>query len=114
MHTPGPWRVLPEEADKDYLRVRGTRLGDRYKIANVHAMERVAGDGPAGRVRAVTHANARLIAHAPELHASLRKLLAEYEETLSSEFGGTRYCQQALAELQPYRDLLAAVEGGAA
>ena len=35
-HTQGPWTLLPEEADKDYLRIRGTRLGGRYKVANVH------------------------------------------------------------------------------
>lgn len=35
--TRGPWNVLPEEQDKEYLRLRGTRLGGRYKIANVHA-----------------------------------------------------------------------------
>ena len=33
--TKGPWRTLPEEVDKSYVRVRGTVLGGRYKIANV-------------------------------------------------------------------------------
>ena len=36
-HTPGPWQLLPEEAGKDYLRIRGTQLGGRYKVANVLA-----------------------------------------------------------------------------
>lgn len=32
--TPGPWQVLPEEKDKPYIRIRGTILGAKYKIAN--------------------------------------------------------------------------------
>ena len=34
-HTPGPWASLPDECDKPYIRIRGTQLGSRYKIANV-------------------------------------------------------------------------------
>ena len=34
-HTPEPWELLDAEADKEYLRIRGTVLGGRYKIANV-------------------------------------------------------------------------------
>lgn len=33
--TPGPWRLLPAEDGVPYLRIRGTRIGARYKIANV-------------------------------------------------------------------------------
>lgn len=61
--TPGPWVALPEEMDRDYIRVRGTQLGMRYKIANVptpvQGLEREAGE---------TRANARLIAAAPDLY----------------------------------------------
>ena len=35
--TPGPWILLPVEDGSPYLRVRGTRLGARYKVANVLA-----------------------------------------------------------------------------
>lgn len=34
-HTAEPWVILPEECDKPYIRIRGTILGGRYKIANV-------------------------------------------------------------------------------
>ena len=34
-HTPEPWQLLPEECDRPYIRIRGTVLGCRYKIANV-------------------------------------------------------------------------------
>lgn len=34
-HTKEPWKILPEECDKPYIRIRGTQLGGRYKIANV-------------------------------------------------------------------------------
>lgn len=71
-HTPGPWAVLPEEADKDYLRIRGTRLGCRYKVANVH-MPRLweSHDVMRDRENAESWANARLIAAAPELLEAL-------------------------------------------
>ena len=68
-HTPGPWLLLPEEVDKPYIRVRGTHLGGRYKIANVvtpiyeNIHEREAQE---------TRANARLIAAAPELLEALQ------------------------------------------
>ena len=67
-HTPGPWTLLPEEADKDYLRIRGTRLGGRYKVANVHHI-RYEGVHAVVRERddAESMANARLIAAAPDL-----------------------------------------------
>ena len=35
--TPGPWILLPVEDGSPYLRVRGARLGARYKVANVLA-----------------------------------------------------------------------------
>lgn len=68
-HTPGPWVTLPEEVDRDYIRVRGTRLGDRYKIANVLTP---TGDGVPAREADETRANARLIAHAPEMLEALQ------------------------------------------
>lgn len=63
-HTPGPWRALPEECDKPYIRIRGTRLGGRYKVANVLTP---VYDGVNQREAEETRANARLIAAAPEL-----------------------------------------------
>lgn len=55
------WEVLPEESDKLYIRVRGTILGGRHKIANVLT--------PCDDERELneTRANARLIAAAPEM-----------------------------------------------
>lgn len=35
MYSKGPWEIKPEEVDKPYIRIRGTRLGGRFKIANV-------------------------------------------------------------------------------
>lgn len=75
-HTPGPWRVLPAESDKDYLRVRGTQLGCRYKIANIHQV-RIDGMSDSFRQHddAESKANARLIAAAPELLDALTECL---------------------------------------
>jgi hypothetical protein len=67
-YTRGPWAVLPVEADKDYTRIRGTRLGGRYKVANV--LEPVY-DGAPDREADETRANASLIAAAPELLEAL-------------------------------------------
>jgi hypothetical protein len=63
--TPGPWTVLPEEDDKDYIRIRGTKLGCRYKIANVHMPKHwESHDVLRDREDAESRSNARLIAEA--------------------------------------------------
>lgn len=80
-HTPGPWTLLPEEADKDYLRIRGTRLGGRYKVANVHHI-RFEGVHAVVRERddAETLANASLIAAAPELLVALQTIFNDVKQ----------------------------------
>jgi hypothetical protein len=72
-HTQGNWSVLPEECDKPYLRIRGTRLGGRYKIANVITP---IYDGADSQEAEETRANARLISAAPELLEAIEELLA--------------------------------------
>lgn len=65
-HTPGPWQLKPEESDVGYVRIRGTRLGERYKIANVlHSSAEYLDIQE-------TKANARLIAAAPDLLEALQ------------------------------------------
>lgn len=67
-HTPGPWTVLPEELDRDYIRIRGTVLGGRYKIANVlHPCVDDVSKSLRERELEETRANVRLIAAAPKL-----------------------------------------------
>lgn len=70
-HTPGPWASLPEECGKDYIRIRGTNLGLRYKIANVITPVYA---GATDRELEETRANARLIAAAPKLEEALEAL----------------------------------------
>lgn len=72
MHTPGPWQVLPEEMGKNYLRVRGTVLGLRYKIADVRNPDY---EGVTEKDAQMTRANARLIAAAPEMLSILQAML---------------------------------------
>ena len=67
-HTQGPWQVLPAEDDKPYIRIRGTRLGQRYKVANVVSPV----DFMPEKELKETIANARLIAAAPELLEALK------------------------------------------
>lgn len=62
--TPGPWEIKPEEVDRPYIRIRGTQLGGRFKVANVLSPDY---DGIHHREADETRANARLIAAAPEL-----------------------------------------------
>lgn len=84
-HTPGPWQVLPEECDKPYIRIRGTVLGCRYKIANVLTPHY---EGVHEREAAETRANARLIAAAPELLEALKpfaELLKKHHDSMSDD-----------------------------
>ena len=99
-HTPGPWVVLPEEADKDYLRIRGTRLSCRYKVANVH-MPRLweSHDVLRDRENAESWANARLIAAAPELLEALEEAenaLADYIPTIERTGASLNYGHSVL------------------
>lgn len=71
-YTKGPWRVLPEEIHRDYIRIRGSRLGERYKIANVLLTNYA---GIADSEVAETRANANLIAAAPTLLETLTDLV---------------------------------------
>lgn len=76
-HTPGPWTTLPEECDKPYIRVRGTVLGGRFKIANVLTP---VYEGVHQREAVETRANARLIAAAPDLLEALQSIAECCEE----------------------------------
>jgi hypothetical protein len=71
--TRGPWMVMPEEAEKLYIRVRGTRLGERFKIAN--APFPIADESE----KQEALANARLIAAAPDLFEAVRLFVEEYD-----------------------------------
>jgi hypothetical protein len=71
-HTEGPWQLLPEECDKPYIRIRGTKLGGRYKIANVLTPIH---PGVHEDEADETRANARLIAAAPDLLNALVMVL---------------------------------------
>lgn len=70
--TRGPWAQMPEECDKPYIRIRGTRPGGRYKIANVLTP---VYEGVHEREAAETRANALLIGAAPELLEALQKIV---------------------------------------
>ncbi len=71
-HTPGPWKALPEEVSRPYIRIRGTQLGCRYKVANVFCPNY---ENVSDREVDETRANARLIAAAPGLIEALELLL---------------------------------------
>jgi len=64
---------MPEEVDRDYIRIRGTIIGTRHKIANVCCIKQ---DGKVvQRETDEARANARLIASAPELLLVLETLM---------------------------------------
>ena len=78
-HTPGPWRILEEEEDKDYIRIRGTVWGGRYKVANVPTCETTGHLTLNAQNLAEVRANAQLIAAAPELLEALEDYVKVHE-----------------------------------
>jgi len=70
-HTKGTWSIKPEEAHRNYIRIRGDRLGARYKIANVDVSNY---DGVSDCDVEESRANARLIASAPFLFETLEAI----------------------------------------
>ena len=101
-HTPGPWTVLPEELDRDYIRIRGTVLGGRYKIANVlHPSGRNLSKELQKREAEETRANARLIAAAPKLLEACEALLDgldDYWITTAEGEAAVEAAKEAIAE----------------
>ena len=78
--TQGKWRVLPSEEDKEYLRIRGTRLGHRYKIANVHCPVKMfsgLSDECIEREMEESLANARLIEKSGDMYEMLSSVRGE-------------------------------------
>ena len=73
--TLGPWEIKAEEVDKHYIRIRGTRLGGRFKVANVLTPFY---EGVHEREANETRANAKLIAAAPELLEALQAVLSKW------------------------------------
>jgi hypothetical protein len=95
-HTPGPWVVLPEECDKAYIRIRGTQLGGRYKIANIITP---VYDGVLPREGVETRANARLISAAPELLSALQSALEFIDSQLFAQRAELQaQCRAAIAK----------------
>ena len=90
--TRGPWAIYPEEVDKSYIRIRGTQLGGRFKIANV--VTPVYG-GVHEREAQETRANALLIAKAPEMYGLLEDILS----TQNLSFIAKQAIQQIIKEI---------------
>ena len=77
--TTGPWELKPEECGVGYIRLRGSILGGRYKIANIITP---VYEGVHERELTETRANANLIAAAPELLEALESAKWAIEEML--------------------------------
>ena len=95
MHTLGPWVTLPEEVDKPYIRIRGTRPGGRYKVANVITP---VYEGVHEREADETRANARLIAAAPELLEVLARYVQQDQAHGCTDNNLFRSAQDAISK----------------
>lgn len=75
--TKGEWSILPIEGNKEYIRIRGTVLGGRYKIANVSELKNHHSNAAWCKAERIeSAANASLIVVAPEMYAELEDLEA--------------------------------------
>ena len=111
--TKGPWQVLPEEADKDYIRIRGTVCGGRYKVANVPTPTY---EGVHPRELEETQANAALIAAAPELLAALEAVIEWYDMEADHSIEPDFYKRMASCQVSEdmAREAIAKAKGGKA
>ncbi len=75
--TKGDWAMLPLENDKEYIRIRGSVLGGRYKVANVIDLKEHHNEEYkwCKLDREESLANAHLIAAAPKMYEILKMLL---------------------------------------
>lgn len=76
--TEGDWSIAPIEDSKEHLRIRGTVLGGRYKIANVIDLKDHHNESLewCKREREESMANAHLITAAPEMYEMLEQAAA--------------------------------------
>jgi hypothetical protein len=76
--TKGEWVTLPIEDDKEYIRIRGTLPGSKYKIANVVDLKAHHSSADWCKLdRAESMANARLIVAAPKMYEMLKSVASE-------------------------------------
>lgn len=111
--TPGPWILLPVEDGSPYLRVRGTRLGARYKVANVLAptyfmpRDGIESTANAEFIAAARDAVPALLAENAALAAEVERLrksplLAERHTGMRVDYSGLLgQCQRALRSREP-------------
>jgi hypothetical protein len=83
-HTPGPWHVYQPKGRAPEIRA------PHVFIARVDDGETVSHEEG--------HANARLIASAPELLEALHELLSDYESTLSA-YNDYRECSDGMSRV---------------
>ena len=83
--TDGPWQILELEDDKEYIRIRGTRIGLRYKIADVNYPKT---DIESMRVSELQESlsNANLISKAPELYSKLHEMIDQFDSVDCNEY----------------------------
>lgn len=82
--TQGPWKLLPAEGGNNYLRIRGTVPGKRFKIANV-----LFAANTSEEIEEAT-ANGHLLLAAPDLLEALEQLVnvgCEYYDMDCGETG---------------------------
>lgn len=74
--TKGDWVIYPLEDDKEYIRIRGSVVGGRFKIADVRDLHLHHDEKQAWCKceREESMANAHLIAAAPEMYEILEML----------------------------------------
>lgn len=83
-HTPGPWWVERRIGDALQVNAKHRGEGSSYCVASINHWE---GE--------TDHANARLIAAAPDLLTALR----DFEEEISSRFGADKDMSPELAKV---------------
>lgn len=85
--TKGEWEILPIEDDREYIRIRGTALGFRYKIANVDDIKNHhnVSSNWCKRDREEAMANAHLIKTAPKLYKFIESLQLDVSKEIEAE-----------------------------
>lgn len=106
--TPGAWEIKPIEDGKEYIRIRGTMLGSRFKIANVLMPNYGPGTKWQERDDAEAQANARLIAEAGTVHHEIgltpRQLLEQRDSLLKQLQAATDALSGGLWDYGPGQD----------
>lgn len=111
--TKGTWEVKATEDDKEYIRIRGTVIGGRFKICNVNDSKEHHKEGLSwcAMEREESMSNAHLISASPEMYNEIVSDISWLEQMKSKFVVGSYEFRSICLRIESKQKLLAKARG---